>query len=226
MMSEKVKSTSTASSIHISEKDLQSTLNNFLDKEDKKPEKSIWNFKTIAGLAFIFVAFSYIGHLIGSEIFGFESLSFFSGMVQVAPYFAGGILGITCLGMIKSRRKKKSVEQKKVNMQNQRTRDNLDKFLYSDDAYSKSEKKSKTKESFAQRISASVGNKLTRSRTDKRIFGVCGGLAKYFGMSSTALRLIFVAAFFLGYGSFFLVYIAMAIVMPKEPIDWMDDFNS
>lgn len=224
-MSEKVKSTSTASSIHISEKDLQSTLNNFLDKEDKKPEKSIWNFKTIAGLAFIFVAFSYIGHLIGSA-FDFQILSFSSGLIQVAPYLAGGILGITCLGMIKSRRKKKSVEKEKVNMQNQRTRDNLDKFLYSDEAYSKSEKKSKTKESFAQRISSSVGSKLTRSRTDKRLFGVCGGLAKYFGMSSTALRLIFVAAFFLGYGSFFLVYIAMAIVMPKEPIDWMDDFNS
>lgn len=224
-MSEKVKSTSTASSIHISEKDLQSTLNNFLDKEDKKPGKSIWNFNTIAGLAFIFVAFSYIGHLIGSA-FDFQILSFSSGLIQVAPYLAGGILGITCLGMIKSRRKKKSVEKEKVNMQNQRTRDNLDKFLYSDNAYSKSEKKSKTKESFAQRISSSVGSKLTRSRTDKRLFGVCGGLAKYFGMSSTALRLIFVAAFFLGYGSFFLVYIAMAIVMPKEPIDWMDDFNS
>lgn len=224
-MSEKVKSTSTASSIHISEKDLQSTLNNFLDKEDKKPGKSIWNFNTIAGLAFIFVAFSYIGHLIGSA-FDFQILSFSSGLIQVAPYLAGGILGITCLGMIKSRRKKKSVEKEKVNMQNQRTRDNLDKFLYSDNAYSKSEKKSKTKESFAQRISSSVCSKLTRSRTDKRLFGVCGGLAKYFGMSSTALRLIFVAAFFLGYGSFFLVYIAMAIVMPKEPIDWMDDFNS
>ncbi len=224
-MSEKTRSTSTASSIHISEKDLQNTLNNFLDKEDKKPEKSIWNFKTIAGLAFIFVSFSYIGHLIGST-FGFESLSFLSGMIQVAPYLAGGILGVTCLGMIKSRRKKKTAQKEKVNMQNQKTRDNLDKFLYNEEAYSKSERKYKTKESFAQRISSSVGSKLTRSRTDKRIFGVCGGLAKYFGMSSTVLRLIFVATFFLGYGSFFLVYIAMAIVMPKEPIDWMDDFNT
>ncbi len=225
-MNEKTRSTSTASSIHITERDLQSTLNSFLEKEDKKPEKSIWNVKTIAGLAFIFISFSYIGHLIGSEVFGFESLSFFSSLIQIAPYLAGGILGVTCLGMIKSRRKKKSVEQEKENIQNQRTRDNLDKFLYSEEAYSKSGKKRKAKESFAQRVSTSVGSKLTRSRTDKRIFGVCGGLAKYFGVSSTVMRLIFLVAFFLGYGSFFLVYIAMAIVMPKEPIDWMDDFNS
>ena len=64
-----------------------------------------------------------------------------------------------------------------------------------------------------------------RSCTDRKISGVCGGLAKYLGISSTIIRIIFVAALFLGYGSFILVYLAMAIVMPKEPVSAMDDFN-
>jgi phage shock protein C len=36
------------------------------------------------------------------------------------------------------------------------------------------------------------GRRLTRSATDKRIAGVCGGLAEYFGVDSTAVRLLWV----------------------------------
>ncbi|MDX8345787.1 PspC domain-containing protein [Rossellomorea sp. YZS02] len=34
-------------------------------------------------------------------------------------------------------------------------------------------------------------NKLTKSRTDKLVSGVCGGIAEYFGISSLGVRLIF-----------------------------------
>ena len=34
--------------------------------------------------------------------------------------------------------------------------------------------------------------RLTRSRTDKRIAGICGGLAEYFGVDATPLRLLWV----------------------------------
>ena len=48
--------------------------------------------------------------------------------------------------------------------------------------------------------SASVlaGQRLTRSTTDKRIAGVCGGLAEYFGVDATAVRLIWVVLSILG----------------------------
>src|SRR3990172_6829772 len=35
-----------------------------------------------------------------------------------------------------------------------------------------------------------LGRRLTRSTTDKRIAGVCGGLAEYFGVDATAVRLL------------------------------------
>ncbi|MEO1023419.1 MAG: PspC domain-containing protein, partial [Bacteroidota bacterium] len=67
--------------------------------------------------------------------------------------------------------------------------------------------------------------KLNKSRTDKKISGVCGGLARYFGVSSTVVRIIFVAAFFMGYGTSLLIYLGLALAMPKEPVDYMDDYN-
>jgi phage shock protein PspC (stress-responsive transcriptional regulator) len=37
-----------------------------------------------------------------------------------------------------------------------------------------------------------TGRRLTRSETDKKIAGVCGGLAEYFGVDATPIRLIWV----------------------------------
>lgn len=57
--------------------------------------------------------------------------------------------------------------------------------------------------------------KIYRSRDDRVVFGVCGGLAKYFGVDSTILRLIFIVAT-LFHGSGILLYIILTIIMPEE----------
>ena len=59
--------------------------------------------------------------------------------------------------------------------------------------------------------------KLYRSKTDKMISGVCGGLAQYFGVDATVVRLVFALLVFFGVGSGVLLYIILAIVMPLEP---------
>lgn len=59
--------------------------------------------------------------------------------------------------------------------------------------------------------------KLYRSKTDKMISGVCGGLAQYFGVDATLVRLVFALLVFFGVGSGILLYIILAIVMPLEP---------
>ncbi len=58
--------------------------------------------------------------------------------------------------------------------------------------------------------------KLYRSTTDKKIAGVCGGIAQYFGIDSTIIRLAFVIFCLMG-GSGLLVYFICALVMPVEP---------
>lgn len=55
--------------------------------------------------------------------------------------------------------------------------------------------------------------KLCKSATDRKIFGVCGGIAEYFGIDSTIVRLIWVLLVF-GWGTGILAYIVAAIVMP------------
>jgi len=58
--------------------------------------------------------------------------------------------------------------------------------------------------------------KLYRSRKDRVISGVCGGLGEYFGIDPVFVRLIALALLFAG-GSAFIIYIVMAIIVPEEP---------
>jgi len=60
--------------------------------------------------------------------------------------------------------------------------------------------------------------KLYRSRTNRMIAGVCSGLADFFGIDPTVVRLVFVAGALLGFGSFILIYLVMFIVVPEEPM--------
>ncbi|GAB1422276.1 PspC domain-containing protein [Anaerolineales bacterium] len=58
--------------------------------------------------------------------------------------------------------------------------------------------------------------KLYRSRTEKQVAGVCGGLAAYFNIDVTLIRILFVIATLAG-GPGILLYILLAIVIPTEP---------
>lgn len=58
--------------------------------------------------------------------------------------------------------------------------------------------------------------KLMRSSTDKKIAGVCAGLAEYFDLDPTIIRLVWVLAFFFG-GAGGLVYLILWIVLPVAP---------
>ena len=59
--------------------------------------------------------------------------------------------------------------------------------------------------------------KLTRSRTDKKLLGVCGGIAEYLSLDPTLVRIAFVVGVIGSGGPFVLGYFALAFIMPKEP---------
>ena len=58
--------------------------------------------------------------------------------------------------------------------------------------------------------------KLYRSRTDRKLGGVCGGLAEYFNLDPTLLRVLFIVLAVLG-GSGIIIYLAMWILVPNQP---------
>ena len=57
---------------------------------------------------------------------------------------------------------------------------------------------------------------LRRSRTDRRLAGVCGGLGAYFGIDATLLRILFVLLALPGGLPGTLLYLILWVVMPEE----------
>jgi len=60
--------------------------------------------------------------------------------------------------------------------------------------------------------------KLYRSRKDSKIAGVCGGIAEYFNVDATIIRLLAVLTIFFGGGGI-VAYIIAWIIIPLEPIE-------
>jgi phage shock protein C len=62
----------------------------------------------------------------------------------------------------------------------------------------------------------STKRRLYRSRDDRIIAGICGGLAEYFGMDSSIVRVILVIVSFLP-GPSIIFYLIAWLIIPKEP---------
>jgi phage shock protein PspC (stress-responsive transcriptional regulator) len=60
-----------------------------------------------------------------------------------------------------------------------------------------------------------MNKKLHRSQTDKIFAGVCGGLADYFDIDATIIRLLFILIVAFG-GSGLIVYLLLWLIMPKS----------
>ena len=60
-----------------------------------------------------------------------------------------------------------------------------------------------------------MDKKLRRSRTDRSIAGVCGGLAQFLGIDSTAVRVAMALLVLLG-GMSLIVYLVMWLLIPEE----------
>jgi phage shock protein C len=68
-----------------------------------------------------------------------------------------------------------------------------------------------------RRVTSVAGRrKLMRSRTDRKIAGVCAGFAEYFDLDVTIVRVVWLIVAFFGGGGV-LAYIIAWIVIPEEP---------
>jgi phage shock protein C len=210
--------------------ELRATMEEFLEDE-KKANTNIWNVATIAGIAMFFLGMVFLIQTLGLG-FGPD----LSELVEVLPII-GGIL-VTFIGfgfLVGDRKKTKSKKKRREQAEfedfdfefdEETEREAAEEFGLNNDldgrsTGSKRKRKSKfNTDYYAFRHS----KKLYKSRSDKKWAGVCGGLAKYFGISSTVIRLLFVITFFAGSGTSLLVYLALAIALDKEPVEFMDEF--
>ena len=58
--------------------------------------------------------------------------------------------------------------------------------------------------------------KLFRSKTNRTICGVCGGLGEYIGVDPTVIRIMWLIASLCSVGTGFVVYLLAAIIIPEE----------
>ncbi len=175
----------------IRDEDLEETLDKFIEEDEipKKKKRKI-NIPVVVGAAFVGIAiFAGIQELTGGT--GIYNQDFL-GMLMVL----GGVM-ILLLGMgvagVKRRNKRKSRNKKQKKQQKQRFETDADL----DDFGLKKKKK------------------LFRSSRDSMLFGVCGGIAEYYDIDPTIVRIAFAIAT-LYYGSSILLYLVLAIFIPKR----------
>ncbi|MES0359410.1 MAG: PspC domain-containing protein [Anaerolineales bacterium] len=60
---------------------------------------------------------------------------------------------------------------------------------------------------------------LYRSRENRMLGGICGGLGEYFDIDPTLVRVLFIFGAFLGFpGALVLIYLVMLILVPQETL--------
>lgn len=64
---------------------------------------------------------------------------------------------------------------------------------------------------------AEAPRRLYRSRRDRKMGGVCGGIADYFGIDPVIVRLLWVAVTIASLGFGILLYIVALLVVPNNP---------
>ncbi len=56
--------------------------------------------------------------------------------------------------------------------------------------------------------------KLRKSRVNKMVAGVCGGIGEYLNWDPTIVRIIFLILIFSSFGTMVLIYFILALIMP------------
>lgn len=206
-------------SITYSDSDLKKAFESFVQEEPKQSSQSIINFPSMVGFGMVLVAIAYF---INSIIPGMEVSATLADLITVLPVIGGILVTVIGLGWF-SRNKKKKNKKEEFNPDFLRDNSFWNKSKESTKNYqifdrsTKQQASSNFDSAYYDKYALKKSKKLFKSISDKKIFGVCGGLAKYLGVSSTFLRLLFVIATFMGYGSPILLYNGLSIILPKEP---------
>jgi phage shock protein C len=177
----------------------------FSDEEASRKSSGIWNLPTIAGLSMVLVGVVYLFQILGIWR-GFDVMA----IAAMAPWLAGILIILVGLGVLSmdSKKKKKRVKTEVLERPSSRSRG----------------------ETLGQKMQDMEGiivgkmrkRKLTRSQ-NKKISGVCGGIAEYLGVDPTLVRIAFLIGLFASSGGFILAYFALSFIMPKEDKFELDD---
>ena len=163
-------------------------LETLLFEEQEEKNSGIWNLPTMAGLSLILVGIAYILQ----EMNVWQGFPNMADIVAMLPWLAGILIILLGFGVLSWRpKKRKPVKKVKVDL--------------------KAEKPKLT----VEKEPRSHSRKLRKSK-DKKVAGVAAGIAEYFNIDPTLVRIAFVVGTIATSGSFFFAYLILAMVMPKS----------
>ncbi len=178
---------------HLSDEELES----ILFEEDEKKKEGIWNLPTIAGLSLILVGIAYMLQELGWSGIGMPNLDAIVGML---PWLAGILIILLGFGVLSWRPKKKKARKVKVRVASRTLEAESDEEEEEEQAEIGKKDRSKRK---------------LRKTRDKKLFGVAGGIADYFSIDPTLVRIAFVIGTIVTEGGFLIAYLILSAVMPK-----------
>lgn len=158
-------------------------------EDDTEEESSFLNLQTLSGLSLILAGIIYLL----SELEVWAAPLF--GLGAALPWLVGVLVILLGFGILSWRSSGSSDEQK-------RTKKAVDANTGEPKVVEEPTKSKK--------------KRLTRSRTDKKFLGVCGGIAEYLNLDSTLVRIAFVIGVISSAGPLIVAYFGLAFVMPKE----------
>jgi len=248
--SNKTYNTSSKDKAHFAEFDdqvLQKTFEEFYTDNQEDTKTSIWNFSTIAGLGVVGVSLLFVFQAVLTMVFGTDPFGIvYPDFLGVLPIISGITATIIGLGWFRRNKGKKKLSraQKKAlkNAQQAGVNASYQQANFQSNPFSSSQQKASsdpsssetrnypnfnrgvgTNSSSYERYAISKNNRLFKSRRDKVVSGVLGGIAKYVGIKPGILRLLFIFTLFMSFGVSLFVYIILSLVLPKEPIILLDD---
>jgi phage shock protein C len=157
--------------------------------EPAAEKQGLVNLPTMAGLSLIVVGIAYLFQFLGI----WNGLDV-STLAQMLPILAGILIILIGLGVLSWRPKRRARKRAEA-----------------------AQKAARSQSTLAPNDARRGKRRMTKSR-DKKLAGVCAGIAQYFNIDPTLVRIAFVIGTIASGGPFLLAYIVLAFVMPPaEP---------
>jgi phage shock protein C len=172
----------------LSEDELDALL---FDDEKEKPTGML-NLPTLSGLSLILVGIAYIFQQLGVWGTGID----LSVLASLLPWVAGIFIILLGFGVLSWRPNRKNKKRMKAEKKLAR------------------QQKKRGRQVSVSSSRKSERGKLVKSR-NKKMAGVCAGIAEYFGIDTTLVRIAFVVGTVASGGPFLLAYIILSFVMPS-----------
>ncbi|GAB5537145.1 MAG: PspC domain-containing protein [Rubricoccaceae bacterium] len=226
----------------VTEDDIEAFMATQEIEEESEAKAGFWNVQTASGIGLIGLGGLYSLQLMGLLSIGSGALA---ALVQVLPVFAAILIMLTGFGVLswspaarRQRKARRRAARRRANARKTMGRQARQKrvqdaagrraskaFNQAERAVRSASREAKKRTSSRTRRSREErrGRRLTKRRSERKISGVAAGVADYFGLDPTIVRIAFVVGLMATQGAALLLYIILAFALPNEDANDRDD---